>query len=210
MVSLDDLYGLRVSDLQTAVDVLDDAFSDDSQWKEVFKNEEKNRIVTEIMVRFCLKYGRVVSTSEDMEGVMALAPHNKDMTTWRIIRCGAFFLSMRIAREGKMMQVLTQAVEEAKKDLDLGPHIHLLITGVSRAFQGRGFGGQLLRAVIEEAESQGLPIYLETQKEANVSLYERFGFAVRRQVTLPEPLNLPMWLMVRDLLPVRPSELQAG
>ena len=52
MVSLDDLYGLRVSDLQTAVDVLDDAFSDDSQWKEVFKNEEKNRIVTEIMVRF--------------------------------------------------------------------------------------------------------------------------------------------------------------
>jgi len=210
MVSLDDLYGLRVSDLQTAVDVLDDAFSDDSQWKEVFKNEEKNRIVTEIMVRFCLKYGRVVSTSEDMEGVMALAPHNKDMTTWRIIRCGAFFLSMRIAREGKMMQVLTQAVEEAKKDLDLGPHIHLLIMGVSRAFQGRGFGGQLLRAVIEEAESQGLPIYLETQKEANVSLYERFGFAVRRQVTLPEPLNLPMWLMVRDLLPVRPSELQAG
>ena len=141
---------------------------------------------------------------------MALAPHNKDMTTWRIIRCGAFFLSMRIARGGKMMQVLTQAVEEAKKDLDLGPHIHLLITGVSRAFQGRGFGGQLLRAVIEEAESQGLPIYLETQKEANVSLYERFGFAVRRQVTLPEPLNLPMWLMVRDLLPVRPSELQAG
>lgn len=198
MVSLDSLHRIRKRDLQNAVDVLSDAFSDDSQWKEVFKSEEKNRTLTEVLVRFCLKYGSVVSTSENMEGVMALAPYDKDMTTWRIIRCGAFFLSMRIAREAKLMQVLTKAVEDAKSSLGLGPHIHLLMMGVSREFQGKGFGGQLLRALIEDAERQELPIYLETQKESNVSLYERFGFSVAKRVVLPEPLNLPMWLMVRD------------
>ena len=198
MALFDNLYKIQKKDLQNAVNVLTDAFSEESMWKEVFKNEEKNRALTEVMVRFCLKYGNVVSTSENIEGVMAIAPYDKDMTTWRIIRCGAFFLSMRIAGEAKIMQVLTKAVEEAKKSLNLGPYIHLLIMGVSQEFQGKGFGGQLLRAIIEEAEIENLPIYLETQKEANVSLYEKYGFSVKKKVILPDPLNLPMWLMIRS------------
>ncbi len=198
MTLFDNLYKIRKKDLQNAVNVLTDAFSEESMWKEVFKNAQKNRALTEVMVRFCLKYGNVVSTSENMEGVMAIAPYDKDMTTWRIIRCGAFFLSMRIAREAKIMQVLTKAVEEAKKSLNLGPYIHLLIMGVSQEFQGKGFGGQLLRAVIEKAEIEELPIYLETQKEANVSLYQKYGFSVKKEVILPDPLNLPMWLMIRS------------
>ena len=198
MAIFDNLYKMQKKDLQNAVNVLTDAFSEESMWKEVFKNEEKNRALTELMVRFCFKYGNVVSTSENIEGVMAIAPYDKDMTTWRIIRCGAFFLSMRIAREAKIMQVLTKAVEEAKKSLNLGPYIHLLIMGVSQEFQGKGFGGQLLRAVIEKAEIENLPIYLETQKEANVSLYEKYGFSVKKKVILPDPLNLPMWLMIQS------------
>jgi len=198
MAIFDNLYKMQKKDLQNAVNVLTDAFSEESMWKEVFKNEEKNRALTELMVRFCFKYGNVVSTSENIEGVMAIAPYDKDMTTWRIIRCGAFFLSMQIAREAKIMQVLTKAVEEAKKSLNLGPYIHLLIMGVSQEFQGKGFGGQLLRAVIEKAEIENLPIYLETQKEANVSLYEKYGFSVEKKVILPDPLNLPMWLMIQS------------
>jgi len=198
MALFDNLYIIRKKDLQNAVNVLTDAFSEESMWKEVFKNEEKNRALTEVMVRFCLKYGNVVSTSQNIEGVMAIAPYDKAMTTWRIIRCGAFFLSMQIAGEAKIMQVLTKAVEEAKKSLNSGPYIHLLIMGVSQEFQGKGFGGQLLRAVIEKAEIEKLPIYLETQKETNVSLYEKYGFSVKKKVILPDPLNLPMWLMIRS------------
>ena len=198
MALFDNLYKIQKKDLKNAVKVLNDAFSEESMWKEVFNDEEKNRVLTEVMVRFCLKFGHVLSTSENIEGVMAIAPYDKGMTTWRIIRSGAFFLSMQIAGEAKIMQVLTKAVEEAKKSLDLGLYMHLLIMGVSQEFQGKGFGGQLLRAVIEKAEIEKLPIYLETQKEANVSLYEKYGFSVKKRVILPDPLNLPMWLMVRN------------
>jgi len=198
MTLFDDLYKIQKKDLKNAVSVLDDAFSEDSMWKEVFSDEDKNRALTEVMVRFCLKYGNVLSTSDNLEGIMAIVPHDKDMTVWRLIRSGAFFLSMKIASEAKIMKVLTKAIEEAKKDLNLGPYIHLLIMGVSQEFQGKGFGGKLLRAVIEKAETEGKPIYLETQKEANVSLYEKHGFSVKKKVILPEPLNLPMWLMLRD------------
>jgi ribosomal protein S18 acetylase RimI-like enzyme len=195
---LDDLYTIQKKDLRKVVDVLTDAFSEDSMWQEVFKNEDKNRALTEVMVRFCLKYGSVFSTSDNLEGVMALAPHDKEMTMWRLIRSGAFFLSLKIASEAKIMKVLTQTIEEAKKDLSLGTYIHLLIMGVSQEYQGKGFGGKLLRALIEKAETEGKPIYLETQKEANVSLYEKYGFSVKKKVMLPEPLYLPMWLMLRD------------
>jgi ribosomal protein S18 acetylase RimI-like enzyme len=194
-----DLYKLQKKDLKNAVNVLTDAFSEESMWKEVFNDEDKNRVLTEVMVRFCFKYGNVLSTSDNFEGVMAIAPHDKDMTALRIIRSGAFLLSMKIASEAKKMKVLSTTIEEAKKSLNLGSYIHLLIMGVSQEFQGKGFGGKLLRAIIEKAETERKPIYLETQKEENVNLYEKYGFSVKKEIILPEPLNLPMWLMVRDV-----------
>ena len=199
MSLISDLYKIQKKDLKNAVNVLDNAFSEDSMWKEVFTDEDKNRVLTEVMVRFCLKYGNVYSTSDNLEGVMAIAPHDKEMNLFRIIRSGAFSLSIKISSESKIMKVLSNAVEEAKISLNLGPYIHLLIMGVSQEFQGKGFGGKLLRALIEKAETERKPIYLETQKEENVSLYEKYGFSVNKKVILPEPLNLPMWLMVRDI-----------
>ena len=196
---ISDLYEIQKKDLKNAVNVLTNAFSEESMWKEVFTDEDKNRVLTEVMVRFCLKYGNVFSTSDNIEGVMAISPHDKDMTLWRITRSGAFLLSMKIANEAKKLEVLSNAVEEAKKNLNLGSYIHLLIMGVSQEFQGKGFGGKLLRAIIEKSETERKPIYLETQKEENVNLYEKYGFSVKKKVILPEPLNLPMWLMVRDI-----------
>jgi len=198
MSLISDLYKIQKKDLKNAVNVLTNAFSEDSMWKEVFDDEDKNRVLTEVMVRFCMKYGNVLATSDNLEGVIAIAPHDKDMTTWRIIRSGAFFLSMKIASESKKMKVLSNAIEEAKKSLNLGPYIHLLIMGVSQEFQGKGFGGKLLRALIEKAETERKPIYLETQKEDNINFYEKYGFSVKKKIILPEPLNLPMWLMVRE------------
>jgi GNAT superfamily N-acetyltransferase len=194
-----DLYKIQKKDLDNAVNVLTDAFSEESMWKDVFTDEDKNRVLTEVMVRFCLKYGNVVSTSDNFEGIMAITPHDKDMTTLRVIRSGAFFLSMKIANEAKKFKVLSNAVEEAKKSLNLGPYIHLLIMGVSQEYQGKGYGGKLVRAIIEKSETERKPIYLETQKEQNVTLYEKYGFSVKNKIILPEPLNLPMWLMLRDV-----------
>jgi ribosomal protein S18 acetylase RimI-like enzyme len=198
MSLISELYKIQKKDLKNAVTVLTNAFSEESMWKEVFNDEDKNRALTEVMVRFCLKYGTVLSTSDNLEGVMAIAPHDKDMTALRIIRSGAFFLSMKISNEAKKMKVLSNAIEKAKKSLNLDPHIHLLIMGVSQEYQGKGFGGKLIRAIIEKAEIEKKPIYLETQKEQNVALYEKYGFSVKKKIILPEPLNLPMWLMVRD------------
>ncbi|MHA2050278.1 MAG: hypothetical protein ACW986_11730 [Promethearchaeota archaeon] len=86
MSLINELYKIQKKDLKNAVNVLDNAFSEDSMWKEVFTDEDKNSMLTEVMVRFCLKYGNVLSTSDSLEGVMAISPYDKDMTLLRIIR----------------------------------------------------------------------------------------------------------------------------
>jgi len=167
-------------------------------WKEIFNDEDKFRVQFEMFVRFCIKYGNVFSTSDNFEGVMVILPHDKDMNLWRIIRSGAFFLSMKISSVAKKMMPIYKLIEEAKENLDLGPYIHLFIMGVSQEFHGKGFGGKLLRALIEKAEIERKPMYLETQNEKNVKLYEKYGFYVVKKINLTDPINLPMWLMVRD------------
>ena len=69
--------------------------------------------------------------------------------------------------------------------------------GVITEFQGQGFGGKLLRVLIDKCDKFGIPIYLETEIEKHVKLYQKFGFNTIKQITLPI-VNLPMWEMVRE------------
>ncbi len=197
MSLISELYKIQKKDIKKAANVLANAFSEDPMWKKVFKEEDKYRVISEVMVKFSMKYGNVFSTSDNLEGVMAIMPHDIDMTVWRIIRSGGFFNSMKLVKLRKEMEQTAKIIEEEKKNLNIGPYIYLLIIGVSLDFQGKGFGGILLRAIVEKAEIERKPIYLETQTESNVKLYEKYGFHVHKEIILPV-LNLPMWLMVRD------------
>ena len=51
---------------------------------------------------------------------------------------------------------------------------------------------------MEKADREKKPMYLETQIEKNVSLYEKYGFYVYEKKDIPEPMNLPFWFMIRD------------
>ena len=76
-------------------------------------------------------------------------------------------------------------------------YVYLLIIGVASEYQGQGLGGKLLRALIEESEEAGIPIYTETQTERNVRFYERQGFKQLDRITLPV-IHLPHWEMIRE------------
>ncbi len=198
MSLISDLYKIKKKDIKKAANVLANAFYDDPIYNKMDMGEDKRCVISELMIRYSFRYGNVVSTSENLEGVMAITPHDKPMTFLRIIRSGAFLISMKLASLRKMMGAVEKAMEEEKKNLNIDPYIYLFTIGVSREFQGKGFGGKLLRAVIEKADTERKPMYLETQNEKNVSLYEKYGFHVVKKINLPDPVNLPMWLMVRD------------
>jgi GNAT superfamily N-acetyltransferase len=77
------------------------------------------------------------------------------------------------------------------------PHYYLNILGVAPEAQGGGLGSALLAPMLERCDREGVPAYLESSKERNVPFYERHGFRVTGQISMP--LSGPrLWLMWRD------------
>lgn len=73
-------------------------------------------------------------------------------------------------------------------------HSHLGPVAVDAHLQGMGIGSRLMREYCARMDAAGEEAYLETDKEINVSFYERFGFEV---VAEEEVLGVPNWFMVR-------------
>ena len=57
-------------------------------------------------------------------------------------------------------------------------HWYLVVAGVRPEAQRQGLGSRLMRQELATADSDGIPVYLETANRANVAYYERFGFTV--------------------------------
>jgi len=77
------------------------------------------------------------------------------------------------------------------------PHWYLSGIGTDPAVQGTGVGGELLRSRLARCDADRLPAYLESSKERNVPFYERHGFRVTGEVTIPGG-GPTLWLMWRN------------
>jgi ribosomal protein S18 acetylase RimI-like enzyme len=199
----DSLYRLQARDVHRAALMLADAFQLDPVWNAVFgeATPAQRAYAFETPVRYCLKYGEVYAPSEALGGVAAWMPGAlADMNLWRILRSGALWPAMKIGVQlaGNMQPIFRPIELDRRAYIGGKPYLYLQIIGVAPAFQGQGLGGQLLRALIEKSEQTGVPLYLETETEANVSMYEHFGFTVIKKIVLPI-IDLPMWEMTRGV-----------
>jgi ribosomal protein S18 acetylase RimI-like enzyme len=77
------------------------------------------------------------------------------------------------------------------------PHWYLSGIGTDPPAQGTGVGGDLLRSRLARCDADRLPAYLESSKERNVPFYERHGFRVTGEVTIPGG-GPTLWLMWRN------------
>lgn len=73
------------------------------------------------------------------------------------------------------------------------PHGELwYLAGVGAVRRGEGIGTALLRHRLDGASG---PTYLESSKQENIALYERFGFELRETIQVPD--GPPLWPMLR-------------
>jgi ribosomal protein S18 acetylase RimI-like enzyme len=199
---LDSLYRLQKRDIPRAAAVLADAFRHDPVWDAIMcgVEPEKRAYAFETPVRYGLRYGEVYAPSANLEGVAGWVPGTlADMTFWRVLRSGAMWPGLRIGTQvaRKMLPIFRPIEADRRAHMQAKSYIYLQVIGVTPTLQGQGYGGKLLRTLIEQSDQAGVPIYLETETEDNVSMYERFGFQVLKEITLPV-ISLPMWEMVRE------------
>lgn len=200
------LVRLTKSDLARGVEVLVNAFWDDPlNLFFIPESENRRKLFSEYLkfrLRFAIKYGEVYSTSPDFEGIAAwFPPGMSDMTNFRMMRVGGLKL-IRLLGTGtisKMNRIGSHVARLRKQGLS-EPHWHLFPIAVDPKHQGKGYASALMRPVLDRIQSDGLPCFLETLTEENVSLYEHFGFEVIYKETIPE-VELTNWGMVRSPIP---------
>lgn len=76
------------------------------------------------------------------------------------------------------------------------PHWYLEVLAVRPERQRHGYGSALLAPGLERCDAERTPAYLETQREANVPYYRRFGFDVTGVIEDAE--MPPLWKMWRE------------
>lgn len=135
---------------------------------------------------------RSVWTTPDLSGLACWFPPGTAKLNFRESLAEALpFLPEGLPRLGRAARFESAIKERWPKE----PHWYLAILSVSPESQGKGQGGALLGPGLERADAQGVPAYLETQRERNVGFYERFGFELVEKIMVDG--ELPVWLMYR-------------
>ena len=77
------------------------------------------------------------------------------------------------------------------------PHWYLNMLATHPHWQRQGLGKLVISPITELCDREGLPLFLETETEANVAYYGHLGFSVRSEWDVP--LQGPhMWGMIRQ------------
>jgi len=97
----------------------------------------------------------------------------------------------RIGRAVKLLAAVDKEHHELR-----APHYYLAILGTDPQFQRTGAGTAVLAPVLERCDAEGLPAYLETQKEENIAYYARHRFDLVQKIELDG--CPPIWTLQRD------------
>ena len=77
---------------------------------------------------------------------------------------------------------LRSIFEQMSESAPQGPHWHLAFIGVDPFWHGKGIGSALLSHALERIDEEGSQAYLESSNPRNLSLYQRHGFEVIREI----------------------------
>lgn len=190
------------ADVKRSSEMLAKAFYDDPWFSwllpDASKRARRAAWLFGMALKYGFQYGAVFTDAEKSGASIWLTPGNTTISGSGLARSGYFMMPFRMGLTAFSRFNSTGTVlDPVHKSQTPGPHWYLFMLGVDPAQQGSGKGTALIEAGTRQADEQGLPCYLETQKEANVRFYERSGFRVVATARLP--MGGPMtWAMVRE------------
>ena len=171
---------LKAAQTEAGAHLLARAFQDDALMIYALPDAQTRArllpVLFRIVVRYCLRYG-VVYTTSGLEGVACCLPPGQVPTIGRLALISLSDPPLQLGLTGLWRFLrASSASDHAHKQAAPGAHWYIWTLGVDPAYQGHGFGGQLVQAVLQQARTQGLPCYLNTENARNVAFYRRYGF----------------------------------
>jgi ribosomal protein S18 acetylase RimI-like enzyme len=152
-----------------------------------------------LMARIQLGLGHVYVRNQSgdgpPDGVAIWAPpgHWKIPTT-TIVRTMPELTRVFGAKTPRSLGVLTTMEKRHPAE---PPHWYLEFVGTAPSRRGQGVATAVLAPVLERADAEGVPAYLENSNEVNLGLYARLGFEVTGTFAVAKG-GPTMWSMWRE------------
>ena len=133
------------------------------------------------------------TTPDSAGGALWFAPGEESITPMQAIR-ELRVLAPALKARGLRRALAIESVKKRHRPAE--PHWYLETLSVTPEKQRSGVGTALIAPVLDQCDREGIPAYLETQRQANIPYYERFGFSLKPEMTaLDSP---PLWPMLRQ------------
>ena len=180
------IHGATTADHQSVITTLSDAFMTDPALSFIVPDEAaRARILPKLfayLVPDDAKAGRVMRSGNDEAAALWRDPGMAKgasgpslMLVWNMLR----IFGMAIPRASTVADALAAHLPD-------GRYHYLHFVGVRAAYQGKGWGGAIIREGLARADAVGLPTWLETATPENVALYERLGFVTQVEWDIPK------------------------
>ncbi|MFC1950872.1 GNAT family N-acetyltransferase [Chloroflexota bacterium] len=191
-MEISNIIPLQKDQIVPAAEMLARAFEDDPLFKSLIPDDEKRRKKATHLFTFTLKlgirYGEVYTTSQNLEAITVwMRPDEDNINLWKALRCGVIPLIFRVGpRLMKKMNAVDGYGERVRKRLAPSRYWYLAILGVDPDHQGKGHASELMKPMLKRIDGEGLPCYLETDTEKNISMYQHFGFKLLEHIDVTE------------------------
>ncbi|MCE7741607.1 MAG: GNAT family N-acetyltransferase [Candidatus Heimdallarchaeota archaeon] len=204
------MYLIQKKDVEKATEVLTRAFHEDPLIKLIFPDSEERKryspVLWKFMTRDGINCGEVYSPTDKIEGVAKWLPPGKEhMGIWRTIKSGGLGMGVALAKQKderklspRKIQEITDNILQIHKEMMKEPHWYLANIGVDPDHQGKGYGSKLIKPMLERIEKERYSVFLETNLEGNVGLYEHLGFELIEETKIPET-EIMNWAMIKRI-----------
>ncbi len=184
-------------DQAAVVQTLALAFQDDPALCWIMPNAERRRerlpLLFSILFKSDLPTGMILKSAGGESASLWRAPGTADTGIWELIRSAIPMTQVFGSGIGRGIAISTALDAHHPKGISFW---YLHFVGVAPDFQGKGWGGSIIREGLLRTASDGLPTYLETATPENVPLYQRLGFDIIEEWDVPDG-GPHFWSMLR-------------
>ena len=195
------LYIVQKKDLDRLADIAADAYQNYPlhNWLTKGKYDPKaSHLIMQISLKTMTEDAIIYADSEEMNGFAAWLPFGCTGSKTLPFLCNGglkLILHSGLGIIGRLLTYENYAMN-LKKEFTDNYDWYLYNLSIKKDAQGKGIASKLMRPMLNFCDDERMVAYLETNKESNVSLYNHYGFTLKKEEVIPKT-TVTHYAMVR-------------
>ena len=196
------LYIVQKKDLDHLAEVSADAYQDypfHNYFTKGKSDQKASKLLMQISLKTMTEDAIIYADSEEMNGFAAWLPFGfTGNKTIPFLLSGGLelFFHSGFGLVGRLLHYETYAMS-LKKEFTDNYDWYLFNLSIKKEAQGKGIASKLMKPMLKFLDDEKMVAYLETNKASNVSLYNHYGFDLKKEEVIPKT-NVMHYAMVRE------------